>query len=179
MLIHQYFHIKPFCAEFRLQGSNTNLISWKCLPFFCALGKSVWFQYFFSKRSWKRPYIVISSWIGWCLQWTLFHEHGFTLTHWGRDKMAAIFQMAFSNAFCWMNMYKFQLRFHWSLFTRVPLTIYQHWLRQWLGADQVTSHCLKQWWLFYWRIYASLGLNELIPVITCPVKCRMKLLLHS
>ena len=29
------------------------------------------------------------------------------LTHWGRDKMATIFQRTFSNAFSWMNMYKF------------------------------------------------------------------------
>ena len=28
-------------------------------------------------------------------------------------------------------------------------------------ANQATSHYLNQWWLFYWRIYASLGLNEL------------------
>ena len=25
----------------------------------------------------------------------------------------------------------------------------------------MTSHCLSQWWLFYWRIYASRGLIEL------------------
>ena len=37
-------------------------------------------------------------------------------------------------------MYKFWLRFHWSLFPKVQLTIFQHWLRQWLGAVQVTSH---------------------------------------
>ena len=38
------------------------------------------------------------------------------LTHWGRDKMAAIFQTTFSNAFSWMKMFKLRLRFHWSLF---------------------------------------------------------------
>ena len=48
------------------------------------------------------------------------------LTHWGRDKMADIFQTAFPNAFSWMKMYKFQLRFHWSLFPKVQLTIFQH-----------------------------------------------------
>ena len=41
-----------------------------------------------------------------------------TSTHWGWDKMAAIFHI-FSNAFSWMKIYKFQLRFHWSLFPRV------------------------------------------------------------
>ena len=34
-------------------------------------------------------------------------------------------------------------------------------VRVWLGADQATSHYLDQWWLINWRIYASLGLNEL------------------
>ena len=37
----------------------------------------------------------------------------------------------------------------WSLFPWVQLT-----------ADQATSHYLNQWWLYYRRIYASLGLNE-------------------
>ena len=37
------------------------------------------------------------------------------LTHWGWDKMAAILQ-TFSNAFPWMKTFKFQLKFHWSLF---------------------------------------------------------------
>ena len=51
--------------------------------------------------------------------------------------------------------------FHWSLFLGVQLTIFQHWFRQWLGADQATSHYLHQWWLDYRCINASLGLNEL------------------
>ena len=34
------------------------------------------------------------------------------LTHWGQDKMDAIFQTTFSNTFSWMKMYEFQLRFH-------------------------------------------------------------------
>ena len=46
-----------------------------------------------------------------------------------RDKMAAIFQTTFWNAFSWMKMYQFRLRFHWSLFPRVKLTIFQHWFR--------------------------------------------------
>ena len=80
---------------------------------------------------------------------------------WGRDKMVAIFQKTFSNTFSWMKMYEFQLRFHWSLFLRVKLTLLQHWFRLWLGADQATSHYLNQWWLVYWCIYVSLGLNSL------------------
>ena len=49
--------------------------------------------------------------------------------HWGRDKMAAIFQTTFSNGFSWMKMYEFRLTFHLSLFLRVQLTIFQHWFR--------------------------------------------------
>ena len=51
------------------------------------------------------------------------------LTHWGRDKMADIFQTTFSSAFSWMKMFEFRLKFHWSLFLRVQLTIFQHWFR--------------------------------------------------
>ena len=51
------------------------------------------------------------------------------LTHWGRDKMAAISQTMFSNVFSWMEIYEFRLKFHWSLFLRVQLTIFQLWFR--------------------------------------------------
>ena len=75
--------------------------------------------------------------------------------------MDTISQTALSNAFSWMKMHEFRLRFHWSLFLKFELTIFQHWFREWLGAGQATSHSLNQWWLVYWRIYASLGLNEI------------------
>ena len=84
-----------------------------------------------------------------------------TFTHWGWDKMAAVSQTIFSNAFSWMKMYEFQLKFHWSILLRVQLTIFQHWFRLWLGTNQATSHYLNQWWLDYQCIYASLSLNEL------------------
>ena len=59
---------------------------------------------------------------------------------------------------------EFRLKFHWSLFLRVLWTIFQHWFWWWLGADQATSHYLNQCRLDHWRIYASLGLNELIEI---------------
>ena len=51
------------------------------------------------------------------------------LTHWGRDKMGAISQTTSSSAFSWMKMFEFRLKFQWSLFLRVQLTIFQHWFR--------------------------------------------------
>ena len=51
------------------------------------------------------------------------------LTHWGRDKMDAILQTTLSNAFSWMKMLEFRLKFHWHLFLRVQFTIFQHWFR--------------------------------------------------
>ena len=59
-----------------------------------------------------------------------------------------------------MKMFEFLIKFPWSLFPMVQLTIFQHWFRLWLGAVQATSHYLNQWLLIL-RIYASLGLNEL------------------
>ena len=51
------------------------------------------------------------------------------LTHWGREKMAANLQTALSNTFSWMKLFEFRFKFHWSLFLRVQLTIFQHWFR--------------------------------------------------
>ena len=52
-----------------------------------------------------------------------------SLTHWGRDEMNNISQTTFSNVFSSMKMFEFRLKFHWSLFPRVQLTIFQHWFR--------------------------------------------------
>ena len=35
---------------------------------------------------------------------------------------------------------------NWSLIKRVLLTISQHWLRYWVGAQQATIHYLSRWW---------------------------------
>ena len=75
--------------------------------------------------------------------------------------MAAISQMTSSIAFYWMKMFEFRLKFHWSVFLPIQLTIFQHWFRYKLGADKAASHYLNRWWFDYWRIYASLGLSEL------------------
>ena len=61
--------------------------------------------------------------------WKVLKGHINTLTHWGRDKMAAVSQRTLSNAFSWMKMLEFRLKFHWSLFLRVQLTIFQRWFR--------------------------------------------------
>ena len=95
----------------------------------------------------------------------------FLLTHWGRDRKETISQKIFSNAFSWMKMLQLRLKFHWSLFPRDQLTIFQHWFRSWLGAVQSTSHYLNQWWSVYWCIYASLGLNELINYLQVILSC--------
>ena len=78
------------------------------------------------------PYL---RYVDWLLLKSETRAIGQCLTHWGRGKMAAIFQTAFSNAFSWMKMFEFRLKFHWSLFLRVQLTIFQHWFRLWLGAE--------------------------------------------
>ena len=62
------------------------------------------------------------------------------------NTLAAIFQTIFVNGFSWMKIYQLRLRFHWSLFLRVVLTIFQHWFRLWIGADQARSHYLNQLW---------------------------------
>ena len=41
----------------------------------------------------------------------------------------AIFQTTHSNPFSWIKIFEFRLKFHWSLFLRFQLTIFQHWFR--------------------------------------------------
>ena len=60
--------------------------------------------------------------------------------------MSAISHTTFSNAFAWMKCFVFLFKFHWSLLLWVQSTISQHWFKQWLGADQATSHYLNQCW---------------------------------
>ena len=85
---------------------------------------------------------------------TLFFK---ILTQWCWDK---ILQTTFSKAVSWMKMQKFRLKFQWIFFLRTQLTIFWRWFKQWLGAQEATSHYLNQRWSDYWCIYASLSLNE-------------------
>ena len=77
-------------------------------------------------------------------------------------RMHICVSQTFSNVFSSMKVFDFGLKFQLILFLRVQLTIFHHWIRQWLGVVQATSHYLKQWWLVYRCMYASLGLNMLI-----------------
>ena len=52
-----------------------------------------------------------------------------SLTHWSRDKIATISQMTFSNAFSWTKIHEFRLRFHWILFLKFELIIFQQYFR--------------------------------------------------
>ena len=78
-------------------------------------------------RPWSLQNVVQGPLRSTALGWGLLRVR--PLTHWGRDKMDAISQTTLSNAFSCMKMFQFRLKFHWSLFLRVQLTIFQHWFR--------------------------------------------------
>ena len=62
----------------------------------------------------------------------IMHPYGnvpMGLTHWGRDKMAAISQTILSNTFSWMKMLQFDGNFTEVLFLGVQITIFYHWFR--------------------------------------------------
>ena len=90
------------------------------------------------------------------------------LTHWGRDKMAAIFQTTFSNGCSWMKIFEFWIQFDWSLFLRVQLIRTQHWFRISDNGLVLISQQAITWTndgQSWWHIYASLGFYELMPRI--------------
>ena len=107
------------------------------------------------------------------------------LTHWGWDKMAAIFQTTFSNVFSCMKMYEFWERFHWRFFLRVQLTIFQHLVQimAWLPPGNkplsepmmvsLSTHiCVTQpqW------VHVNPSMDEVSKFFR---KCQMKLLFNS
>ena len=82
------------------------------------------------------------------LQQMVILEPVLILTHWGRDKMAAIFQTTVSNGFSWMKMFEFWLTFHWSLFLGVLLTIFQHWYIPYMSSviGRIYNGIVIQYW---------------------------------
>ena len=62
----------------------------------------------------------------------------------------------FKCIFLYENVW-FSINISLKFFPKGPIKIFR-WCH---GADQATSHYLNQWWLVYWRIYTSRGLNEL------------------
>ena len=79
-------------------------------------------------------------------------------------RMAAISRTTFSNTFSWIKMYQFRLRFLWSLFLKLQLTIFQHCFS--IGSDNGLAQHRRQ--AIIWtnddpvqrRIYASLDLEK-------------------
>ena len=57
-------------------------------------------------------------------------------------------------------LFEFKFKFHWSVFPSIQLTIWQHWFRKWLGAEQVTSLIWTNDGLGCRRRYVSLGFEE-------------------
>ena len=117
----------PVTGEFPTQRANNTenySISWRHhdisnVIYIC----DVMFAFHFR---WVSALIVLVTYLA---RWTVLCSLTVPLTHWGRDKMAAISQTTFSNAFSSIKMFEFRLQFHWSLFLRVQLTIFQHWFR--------------------------------------------------
>ena len=56
--------------------------------------------------------------------WYLLLVHKYSINTLRPRQMDAISQTTFSNAFSWTKMFEFRLKFHWSLFPRVQLTIF-------------------------------------------------------
>ena len=87
----------------------------------CILKRMCMWCWFYQQQLIKRMYVITMTLKG-CL-------HHVLLTQLPLGKMAAISQTNFSNAFSWVKMYEFRLRFHWPFFRRDRLTIFQNWFR--------------------------------------------------
>ena len=87
----------------------------------------LWFNELFACATitWSVSYTYITHWCSQTKQAAVIYEIRISriLTYWGRDKMDAISLTTFLNAFSWTQIFEFRLKFHWSLFHIVQLTI--------------------------------------------------------
>ena len=74
----------------------------------------------------------------WSYGWRHYMETLSALTHWDRDKMAAIFMTTFWHGFSWKKVYEFRLNFNWSLVQ----------IMAWCRPGDL-NHYLNQWWWLY------------------------------
>ena len=92
----------------------------------------------------------------------------------GRHFADDIFKCIFLNENVWIPI-KISLKFvPKGQINNIPTLV-----QEWLGADQATSHYLNQWWFIYWRIYASLGLNELRKETKIPIGITIQIISKS
>ena len=82
------------------------------------------------------------------------------ITNWGQDKVPAILQTTFSIAFHFDEYILMSLDISLKFVPRGPID-------NTLWLVQATSHYLNQWWLVYWRLYASRGLTGLNETVYC------------
>ena len=80
---------------------------------------------------------------------------------WSWVKVTAILQRTFSNQFPYMNVDVTWLTCHWNLFPRVQSLIWEHSSDISLAPFRRQAIIWSNDGTVYWRIYSSLGLNEL------------------
>ena len=101
--------------------------------------------------------------------WMRAKEIKTRLTHLPLDKMAAISQAIFSDAFSWMKIFIFWSKFHWNLFLRVQLTITQHFV-----PSLVPSHYLNQCWPDSLTHICGTWVNFVVSTVSADVLVPMK-----
>ena len=68
----------------------------------------------------------------------LYIRH-YAMTHWSHDKVADILQTFFLRFLCRSSV-AFWFKLHCYLSLMVPLTVNQHWFRQWLGTEEAARN---------------------------------------
>ena len=85
------------------------------------------------------------------------YDKGSLLTHWGRDKMAAIFQTKFSNAFSSTKNVWISIKISLKLVSKGPINNIPALVQAMAWRRPGASHYLNQWWLVYMRRSASMS----------------------
>ena len=95
----------------------------------------LWISFCSTRIFWRNNYIVSTA-----------RSDGQFRTYLPLNKMAAISQTTFSNAFLWTGNICILIRTSLKFVLKVQLTISQCWCRQWLRTEQTTMHYMKHCW---------------------------------
>ena len=135
--LNQYWNIVKWTLRNKLQWNFNQILTFSFKKIHFKVQSAKWPQFINVgvSKYYREPVWLYSHQWSWCMLWWSSHM----LTHWGRDKMAAISQTTLSIAFSWMKILEFQLHFHWSLFLRVQLTKFSR-----IGSDNGLAPSRRQ-----------------------------------
>ena len=93
-------------------GENFPTRKWNMTHDLKLPNNAVWFAFLFPNVTLNEQIWPLNIFVNFVISSCAYDLHETRITHWGRDKMATILQTTYSNAFSWMKVVIFWIKFH-------------------------------------------------------------------